>query len=185
MKAAQLAVLFTLAAVLGWSRLRLVILIALAVIAIGIVFQVLGDYQVAHSIWRTSGNPGFGNGYVAGHDRSGFVDLLVLVGGLAFAVTADVGRLVPPSSAIVGALLLASRSTPLNRGVTDLPDCFSKTAFRRPDVLTRVLGATRSIRNTYRELHVSCAFGGIRTANLLIRSISHTRYPVVSERVTE
>lgn len=109
MKAAQLAVLFTLAAVLGWSRLRLVILIALAVIAIGIVFQVLGDYQVAHSIWRTSGNPGFGNGYVAGHDRSGFGDLPVLVGGLAFAVTAGVRRLVPPWLAIVGALPLASR----------------------------------------------------------------------------
>ena len=86
---------FALSVVLGWSRLRLVMLIAFAVIAIGIVFQVLGDYQVAHSIWRTSGNPGFGNGYVAGHDRSGFGDLLVLVGGLAFAVTADVGRLVP------------------------------------------------------------------------------------------
>ena len=58
MKAAQLAVLFTLAAVLGWSRLRLVILIALAVIAIGIVFQVLGDYQVAHSILAHQRQPG-------------------------------------------------------------------------------------------------------------------------------
>ena len=58
MNAAQLAASFALSAVLGWSRLRLVTLIAFAVIAIGIVFQVLGDYQVAHSIWRTSGNPG-------------------------------------------------------------------------------------------------------------------------------
>ena len=104
MKAAQLVVLLILVVMLGWSRLRLLLLIALAVIAVGIVVQVLGDFQVAHSIWRTSGNPGFGNGYVEGHDR-GFGDLLVLAGGLAFAVTAGVRRSVPLWLAILGAVM--------------------------------------------------------------------------------
>ena len=57
-KAAQLVVLWVLVAMLGWSRLRLVTLIAVAVIAIGIVFQVLGDYQVAHSILAHQRQPG-------------------------------------------------------------------------------------------------------------------------------
>ena len=104
MKTAQLAVLVVLVTMLGWPKLRLVMVIAFAVIAAGIVFQVRGDYQVAHSIWRTTGNPGFGNGYAEGHDRSGFGDLLVLVGGLAFAITARVTRRVPAWLAIVGAV---------------------------------------------------------------------------------
>ena len=61
MKAAQLAILIVLVTMLGWSKLRPLLLIAFAVIAAGIVFQVLGDYQVAHSIWRTTGNPGRGS----------------------------------------------------------------------------------------------------------------------------
>ena len=106
MKAAQLAVLLVLVTMLGWPRLRLVMLIAFAVIAAGIVFQVLGDYQVAHSIWRTTGNPGIGNGYAEGHDRSGLGDLLVLAGGMAFVITAGVTRRVPGWLAILGAVTM-------------------------------------------------------------------------------
>ena len=106
MKAAQLAILIVLVTMLGWSKLRPLLLIAFAVIAAGIVFQVLGDYQVAHSIWRTTGNPGSGVGYAPGHDRAGFGDLLVLAGGVAFAVTAGVTRRVPAWLAVTGALTM-------------------------------------------------------------------------------
>ena len=106
MKAAQLAVLIVLVAILGWSKLKVGLLIALVVIATGIVFQVVGDYQVAHSIWRTTGNPGFGVGYAAGHDRSGLGDLLVLAGGVAFAVTAGITRRVPAWLAVTGAVTM-------------------------------------------------------------------------------
>lgn len=103
MKTAQLVVLLVLVTMIGWPKLRLVMLFAFAVIATGIVFQVLGDYQVAHSIWRTTGNPGFGRGYTEGHDRAGFGDLLVLAGGLGFAAAAGFTRRVPPWLAAVGA----------------------------------------------------------------------------------
>ena len=106
MKAAQLAVLIVLVTMLGWSKLKVALLIAFVVIAAGIVFQVLGDCQVAHSIWRTTGNPGFGRGYAPGHDRSGFGDLLVLAGGVAFAVAAGVTRRVPAWLAVLGAVTM-------------------------------------------------------------------------------
>ena len=106
MKTAQLVVLVVLVTMIGWPKLRLVMLVAFAVIATGIVFQVLGDYQVAHSIWRTTGNPGFGRGYTDGHDRAGFGDLLVLAGGLGFASAAGFTRRVPPWLAAVGAVTM-------------------------------------------------------------------------------
>ncbi|MEP7114831.1 MAG: hypothetical protein ABI862_16300 [Ilumatobacteraceae bacterium] len=106
MKAAQLLVLLALVTLLGWPKLRPVLLIAFAVIATGIVFQVLGDYQVAHSIWRTTGNPGSGIGYAAGHDRSESGDLLVLAGGLVFAAAAGFTRRVPAWLAVVGAVTM-------------------------------------------------------------------------------
>ena len=106
MKTAQLAVLLALVTMIGWPRVRLVMLVAFAVITTGIVFQVLGDYQVAHSIWRTTGNPGFGRGYTEGHDRAGFGDLLVLAGGLGFAAAAGFTRRVPPWLAAVGAVTM-------------------------------------------------------------------------------
>ena len=72
MKSAQLVLLLVLAMMIGWRALGVLLLILLAAVAAGIVFQVIGDYQVADSIWRTSGDPGAGNGYAEGHDTSGF-----------------------------------------------------------------------------------------------------------------
>ena len=64
---AQLALLVFLAAMLGRRNWRstgtfgsTLLLLSLAVIAVGIVYQLIGNYQVAESIWRTPGNPGFG-----------------------------------------------------------------------------------------------------------------------------
>ena len=87
---AQLVLLGVLAAMLGARQRRstgrfvsVLLLISLAVVAVGIIFEVIGNYQVAESIWQTRGNPGFGDGYVEGHDRAETGDLLVIVGGAA------------------------------------------------------------------------------------------------------
>ena len=101
MKTAQLALLLVLVTMLGWRTLRVLLLISFAVIVTGIVFQVLGDYQVADSIWRKPGDPSYGAGYVEGHDRSEFGDLLVMIGALAFAVVAGVTRRVRPRLALI------------------------------------------------------------------------------------
>jgi hypothetical protein len=99
---AQLVLLVALAAMLGargrQSSRRVVsvlLLLSLGVIAAGIVYEVVGNYQVAQSIWRTRGNPGFGDGYVEGHDRAETGDLLVIVGGATFAFIVGITRRVP------------------------------------------------------------------------------------------
>jgi hypothetical protein len=121
---AQLVVLIVLAAMLGWRALSGLLLISLVVIAVGIAYQVLGNYQVADSIWGTRGDPGsaaqltpeevqrrreggqgpptvasVGDGYDQGHDRAATGDLVVIVGGAAFAIIAGVSRRVPPKVA--------------------------------------------------------------------------------------
>lgn len=106
LKGAQLVLLLVLAMMLGWRALGVLLLILLAAVAAGIVFQVIGDYQVAHSIWRTSGNPGDGNGYAEGHDTSGFGDLIALGGGLAVAIAVGVMRRVPPLLAVVAGVMV-------------------------------------------------------------------------------
>jgi hypothetical protein len=99
---AQLLLLVVLAAVLGahtWRTARrpaaVLLLLALGVIAVGIVYQIVGNYQVARSIWQTSGNPGFGDGYAEGHDRAETGDLLVIVGGVLFAFIVGLARRIP------------------------------------------------------------------------------------------
>ncbi len=117
---AQLVVLFVLAALLGSRALSGALLVALLVITVGIAYQVIGNFQVADSIWGTRGDPGspaqltpeevqrFRDGgvgpptvanvrddYNQGHDRAGTGDLLVIAGGVAFAVIAGFGRRVP------------------------------------------------------------------------------------------
>ncbi|HUR84214.1 MAG TPA: hypothetical protein VMY78_02625 [Solirubrobacteraceae bacterium] len=67
-------------------------------VASGIVVQVIGDAQVAESIWRTPGNPKRGAGYESGHETSELGDLLAFAGGLAFAIAAGIARRVPSSS---------------------------------------------------------------------------------------
>ena len=55
---AQLVVLFVLAALLGSRALSGALLVALLVITVGIAYQVIGNFQVADSIWGTRGDPG-------------------------------------------------------------------------------------------------------------------------------
>jgi hypothetical protein len=105
LKATQLMVLVLLVALLGWRTLRLMLLISFAVVACGIVLQVFGDYQVAQSIWGTTVDPGFGVGYESGHQLSGLGDLLVVGGGIAYAVIAGATRRVPAWTAVVAAAL--------------------------------------------------------------------------------
>ncbi len=106
LKIAQLGLLLVLVTMLGWRTLGVLLLISFAVVAFGVVLQAIGDYQVADSIWRTSGDPGSGIGYAEGHARSEFGDLLVIVGGLAFAVLAGMTRRVPALLAVVAAMMV-------------------------------------------------------------------------------
>ncbi len=92
---AQLVVLVTLACLLGRRRLSALMLALFAVIAVGIVFETIGNFQVADSIWGTRGNPGFGDGYAQGHERAETGDLLVAAGGAAYAFVAGLTRRVP------------------------------------------------------------------------------------------
>jgi hypothetical protein len=99
---AQLALLLALTAMLAARHWRspgrsasALLLFSLGIIAVGIVNEVIGNYQVAESIWRTSGDPGFGDGYDQGHDRAATGDLLVVVGGAAFAFIVGIARRVP------------------------------------------------------------------------------------------
>jgi hypothetical protein len=106
LKATQLLVLLVLVVLVARRRrLPVVLLAAFAVVAIGVALQAFGDAQVADSIWGTSGDPGFGGGYEAGHDLSAVGDLLVLVGGLAFAAAAGATRVVRPAHAVVAGVL--------------------------------------------------------------------------------
>ena len=105
LKGAQLALLIVLVTILRWRRLSPWLLAAFAIIAVGIGLQAAGDYQVADSIWRTVGDPGFGPGYDEGHDRSALGDLLVLGGGLVFAVIAGATRRAPACVAAPAAIL--------------------------------------------------------------------------------
>ena len=105
-KSAQLALLVVLLTLLGWKKLGVVLWIACAVIAIGIVNQVIGDYRVAQSIWRTNGNPGFGIGYTDGHNTGSFGDLLVIIGGFAFAVIAGMKRKVSVKFAVLAVIMV-------------------------------------------------------------------------------
>ena len=106
LKTTQLLLLATLMAVLGWRRFSPLLLITFVLISIGVALQALGDFQVADSIWRTSGDPGFGDGYTKGHDNSAFGDLIVTLSGLAFVVIAAVSRRVSLWLAVAAGLLM-------------------------------------------------------------------------------
>jgi hypothetical protein len=81
-------------------------LFSLGIIAVGIVYEVIGNHQVAESIWRTSGDPGFGDGYDQGHDRAATGDLLVVVGGATFAFIIGIARRVPLTIAGLGLVMV-------------------------------------------------------------------------------
>lgn len=103
---AQLVVLVALAWMLGWKTLSVLLSASFALIAVGIVFEALGSFQVADSIWATRGDPGFGGGYAQGHERAATGDLLVTVGGAAFAIAAGLTRRVPTKVAALAVLMV-------------------------------------------------------------------------------
>ena len=85
---------------------------ALVVVLVGLLVEVVGNLRVARVIWQTpygddsvdayaSGLPG----YDSGHTLAGNGDLLVLVGGIAFATALGVSRRVGPGVALGGAVL--------------------------------------------------------------------------------
>ena len=106
LNSAQLVLLVVLALLLGRRGSSVLLVAALAIIAIGIVYQVIGNYQVAESIWRTTGDPGFGDGYDQGHDRAGTGDLLVVIGGAAFAFIVGLSRRVPIKVAVLALVMV-------------------------------------------------------------------------------
>ena len=98
--------------VLARRRLSPLLLLPLAAIAAGLILEVVGNLRVATSIWRTP----YGDeevarigssfaGFDAGHALAGQGDLLVVLGGIAFAVI--LGLFVPPplEDPIAGPLL--------------------------------------------------------------------------------
>ena len=131
-KATQLAILLTVLSLLGWRTLSAPLMVGLAVIGVGIGLQVFGDAQVASAIWRTTGNPSDSSGYKTGHDLSELGDVLVVLGGFGFVLTAALGRrvrvwlaacaavltLVPPPFLwpAVGVLLLLLRAVASGAG---------------------------------------------------------------------
>jgi hypothetical protein len=114
---ASMLVIVLVGTALTWRRLgqRPVIFLAaaaLAIVLIGLLVEVVGNMRVAHVIWQTpygddsvdayaSGLPG----YDSGHTLAGNGDLLVLVGGIAFATVLGVSRRVGTGVALGGAAL--------------------------------------------------------------------------------
>jgi hypothetical protein len=83
----------------------MLLLLTLGVIVVGIVYEMVGNYQVAQSIWRTPGDPGFGDGYVEGHERAETGDLFVIAGGIGFAFIVGITRRVPLGIAGLAAVM--------------------------------------------------------------------------------
>ena len=103
---AQLVLLVVLAGLLTRRTMSIPVLVALAVIGAGIAFEVIGNFQVADSIWQTRGDPGFGDGYTQGHERAETGDLLVVIGGGAVAFVAGLTRRVPLKIAVLALVLV-------------------------------------------------------------------------------
>jgi hypothetical protein len=99
-------------AVLARRRLSVLLVVLLAVVAVGLVLEVVGNQRVAASIWRTSYGdeqaaaigPSF-EGFESGHALAGTGDMLVVLGGLAFAVALGAFRRVGPGVAVAGVVL--------------------------------------------------------------------------------
>jgi hypothetical protein len=99
-------------AVLARRRLNVLLVVLLAVVAVGLVLEVVGNQRVAASIWQTSYGdeqaaaigPSF-EGFESGHALAGTGDMLVVLGGLAFAVALGAFRRVGPGVAVAGVVL--------------------------------------------------------------------------------
>jgi hypothetical protein len=114
---AGMLVVVLVGAALAWARLgqgliRLLAAAALAIVVIGLIVEIVGNLRVSHVIWQTpygddsvdayaSGLPG----YNSGHALQGNGDLLVLVGGIAFAMVLAGSRRVGPGALIAGVIL--------------------------------------------------------------------------------
>lgn len=99
-------------AVLARRRLNVLLVVLLAVVAVGLMLEVVGNQRVAASIWQTSYGdeqaaaigPGF-EGFESGHALAEAGDKLVVLGGLAFAVALGAFRRVGPGVAVAGGVL--------------------------------------------------------------------------------
>jgi hypothetical protein len=99
-------------AVLARRRLNVLLVVLLAVVAVGLVLEVVGNQRVAASIWQTSYGdeeaaaigPSF-EGFESGHELAGTGDMLVVLGGLAFALALGALRRVGPGVAVAGVVL--------------------------------------------------------------------------------
>jgi hypothetical protein len=94
---------------LGGRRLTVFALVVLAVVAAGLVIQVIGNQRVAASIWQTDyGDEDVGlvglayPGFESGHALAGTGDMLVWLGGLAFTATLGLLRRIPTGVAVAG-----------------------------------------------------------------------------------
>jgi hypothetical protein len=99
-------------AVLARRRLNVLLVVLLTVVAVGLVLEVIGNQRVAASIWQTSYGdeeaaaigPSF-EGFESGHALAGTGDMLVVLGGLAFALALGALRRVGPGVAVAGVVL--------------------------------------------------------------------------------
>jgi hypothetical protein len=99
-------------AVLARQRLNVLLVVLLTVVAVGLVLEAVGNQRVAASIWQTSYGdeeaaavgPSF-EGFESGHALAGTGDMLVVVGGLAFAVAVGAFRRVGLGAAVAGVVL--------------------------------------------------------------------------------
>jgi hypothetical protein len=99
-------------AVLARRRLNVLLVLLLTIVAVGLVLEVIGNQRVAASIWETSYGdeeaaaigPGF-EGFESGHALAGTGDMLVVLGGLAFALALGALRRVGPGVAVAGVVL--------------------------------------------------------------------------------
>jgi hypothetical protein len=104
-------------ATLAWLRLgnlwvRLVAVATLAVVTLGLLLEAAGNLRVAHSIWRTpygdeeAGRIASGfSGFDSGHDLAAAGDLVVLLGGVAFALVLGFSRRVRLAAALAAVVL--------------------------------------------------------------------------------
>jgi hypothetical protein len=99
-------------AVLARRRLNVVLVVLLAVVAVGLALEVVGNQRVAASIWQTTYGdeeaaaigPRF-EGFESGHAVAETGDMLVVVGGLAFALALGGFRRVGLGVAVAGVVL--------------------------------------------------------------------------------
>jgi hypothetical protein len=104
-------------AALVWRRLghlvvKLLAGAALGTVIVGLVLEAVGNLRVAHSIWRTPyGDEEVGqvgsafSGFDSGHSVAATGDLVVVLGGVVFALVLGFSRRVKPLAAVAGTVL--------------------------------------------------------------------------------